>query len=650
MCDASLPMQCLACGQENGEGITACEGCGAPLDRVTAERMLGTTVGGRFRITRVLGEGGMGVVYEAEQVLGNTVRKVAVKMLHPHLSNDRSITARFHRECGTIAQLEHPNTIRVFDFGQTDEGALYIAMEYVRGRPLAEIIEAGPMQPERVARVMSQICAALTEAHSLGVVHRDLKPDNILLSDRAGEEDFVKVLDFGIAHTQATSPGEQKLTKQGMVLGTPPYMSPEQFSGQKLDARSDVYSLGVMAYEMLTGRLPFDANTPWEWASKHLTEPPASFDASTVGSHAPAAMKQAIMRALAKDRDGRPPSTKQFAAELSGATDGVVSSAAVASAPGFRTEAMPGAPEPGMAAPRLSPVEPASGGGSDPLGTPAPGGTQAAAIPPAPYTPPSGRPRTAPGVAASTPSAPQPARKKGLVYGLAAAGGVLAVLIVIVAAQGAGSGAGDPPPPEFVVATQPNGEGTPAAELLAMGDGDAESEVVAVAVEVTPEPAKRPKERPETKPPEAKPPETKPPETKPPETKPPETKPPREDPKSPGLPGGIIIPDIPFPPIKLPTTMPPPTTTEPKPSGDPCDKCLAAVRSGDFVGAGTSYGRCTKREGRRRCRSAARTEAPRRAKRAADAGRCTEARAIEIAASAMGADSKVLRRISQKCK
>ena len=125
------------------------------------ERMLGTTVGGRFRITRVLGEGGMGVVYEAEQSLGNTVRKVAVKMLHPHLSADLSITARFHRECGTIAQLEHPNTIRVFDFGQTDDGALYIAMEYVRGRPLADVIEVGPMQPERVARVMTQICAAL---------------------------------------------------------------------------------------------------------------------------------------------------------------------------------------------------------------------------------------------------------------------------------------------------------------------------------------------------------------------------------------------------------------------------------------------------------------------------------------------------------
>ena len=659
-------MQCLACGLENGAGITACEGCGSPLDRVTAERLIGTTVGGRFRITKVLGEGGMGVVYEAEQVLGSTVRKVAVKMLHPHLSSDRSITARFHRECGTVAQLEHPNTIRVFDFGRTDDGALYIAMEYVRGRPLADVIEAGPMPPERVLHVMTQVCSALTEAHSLGVVHRDLKPDNVLLSNRAGEEDFAKVLDFGIAHTQATAPGEQKLTKQGMVLGTPPYMSPEQFGGQPLDARSDVYSLGVMAYEMLTGRLPFSANTPWEWASKHLTEPPAPFDASTIGGLAPDAMKQAIMRALTKDRGGRPSSTKQFAAELAGSGARLAAAAVPILAPSFRTEVMPGASDPGMAAPVGTP----SPGGTQ-VATPASGGTQVAA----PFTPASGRPRTGPGVAVAAPApaiAPPPRRKKGLIYGLSALGGVLGVALIILVAQGMRSGGGDSSPTDFRSNGSPgldgDGDGAPATELLAMVDTEAAAGAGFGGDRAAPEPTKRPtktpgtKRQPTTPTPEAPEPEAPEPEAPKPEAPKPEAPKPKPGTISPGLPAGLQIPKVPFPisfpnpttPTPNPTTPTPqpptPQPPTPQPPADPCAKCVDAVRSGDFVSAGNNFGLCSKREGRRQCRSAARTEAPKAAARAADAGRCAEAKAIAYAARAMGADSKVLQRISQKCK
>ena len=139
-------------------------------------------------------------------------------------------------------------------------------------------LQRGAIEAERADRLLIQICGSLFEAHNMGIVHRDLKPENVLLTQRGGQKDFVKVLDFGIAkRSEAEDESQAKLTKQGMVLGTPPYMSPEQFSGQTLDARSDIYSLGVMTYEMLTGHLPFEARTPWEWATKHLTTPPLPF-------------------------------------------------------------------------------------------------------------------------------------------------------------------------------------------------------------------------------------------------------------------------------------------------------------------------------------------------------------------------------------
>ncbi|HET9934036.1 MAG TPA: protein kinase [Polyangiaceae bacterium] len=406
-------MQCEACGHSNSEGARFCANCGAllPPEQKGTDPLIGQLVGGRFRVTGVLGEGGMGVVYVGEQQMGSTVRKVAIKTLHQHLSKDPSVRARFHRECGTVAQLEHPNTIKFYDFGETSDGTLYIAMEFVAGRSLADVLQReGPLDPERVVRIMRQVCGALDEAHGQGIIHRDLKPENVILTNRAGETDVVKVLDFGIAarSESADAQREQKLTQQGMVLGTPPYMSPEQFTGKALDPRSDVYSLGVMAYELLTGRLPFDADTPWQWATQHMTAPPIAFEVAAPTKNIAPPMRQAIMKALSKDRDQRQGSAREFFTEFSdGGRVTVDAPAPVAGHQSTGTAAMDVMP------PAFNPPVPQVHAPAGPMGTP-------------------------PGVAAVPPAPTRPGRSgggKGLVIGLGAVGAVLLIAIAVVAAR-----------------------------------------------------------------------------------------------------------------------------------------------------------------------------------------------------------------------
>ncbi len=316
-------LACPACSTPVESGQKFCPKCGGPLPAEAApaeDAFVGKVIGGKYRIVKLLGEGGMGAVYLGEQQLGTTVRKVAVKTLHKHLSQDPQIKERFQREVATVVQLEHPNTIQVFDFGATDDGTLYIVMELVQGKSVQDILEKdGPMPPARVENIMRQVSGSLEEAHGLGIIHRDLKPDNVVLCERAGTKDWVEVLDFGIAkRSNEVDEKEKKLTQQGMVLGTPPYMSPEQFTGQPLDARSDIYSLGVMMYEMLTGLLPFEANTAWEWATQHMTAQPKAFEATPNGALLPPRMRAAIMKALSKKKEERPASVKEFYESFAG--------------------------------------------------------------------------------------------------------------------------------------------------------------------------------------------------------------------------------------------------------------------------------------------------------------------------------------------
>jgi serine/threonine-protein kinase len=214
----------------------------------------------------------MGRVYRAEQqALGRTV---AVKIIHNHLLNDESASARFITEARAASQLNHPNSVGIIDFGNTEDGLLYLVMEYLRGRDLARVLhESGLLEIPRVVDVIRQVLAALDEAHELGIIHRDLKPENIILEPRRGGGDYVKVVDFGLAKIQA----QRSMTRPGIVCGTPDYMAPEQGRGDPLDGRSDLYAVGVILFFLLTGRLPFEGDSPTQVVLMHLTMPtPAS--------------------------------------------------------------------------------------------------------------------------------------------------------------------------------------------------------------------------------------------------------------------------------------------------------------------------------------------------------------------------------------
>src|SRR5258708_6028479 len=217
-----------------------------------------------------IGEGGMGVVYRARQI--SVDRIVAIKVLNAQVAQDPQWVLRFNNEAKACSKLQHPNTVRLIDFGQTREG-LFMAMEFLDGQSLRSAIDrGGRMRPDRVLLILSLCSQSLAEAHSLGIIHRDIKPDNLYLVTLAGQSDFVKVLDFSVAKLKQQA-GSAMQTQAGVVFGTPNYMSPEQGRGLPLDARSDIYALGIVAYEMLMGRPPFTSQNPMEVLAMHVRTP-----------------------------------------------------------------------------------------------------------------------------------------------------------------------------------------------------------------------------------------------------------------------------------------------------------------------------------------------------------------------------------------
>ena len=294
--------KCPKCGTEYTDTTTLCPSDGVALE-TTSDARLGQTLAGKYRLEERLNEGGMGTVYRGTHVLMD--KTVAVKVLRPSLAADEKIVARFSREARAASRISHPHALSVTDFGESEDGVVFIVMEYLSGSTLKEIIRhEGPMPLSRVGEILRQVGSALEAAHEQGVVHRDLKSENIMLLSTNGP-DYAKVLDFGIAKIiepdGTYNPG---LTSPDLVIGTPQYMSPEQCSqSQDIDARSDIYSLGVIAYEMLVGKVPFTGESPTAIMMKHLQEPSPSVLEQR--PDVPSAIGRVVTRAMAKRPDDR---------------------------------------------------------------------------------------------------------------------------------------------------------------------------------------------------------------------------------------------------------------------------------------------------------------------------------------------------------
>jgi serine/threonine protein kinase len=315
-------VRCLSCAALCAEAHSYCFACGAELgqaaEKAREDLLIGRTLPGGYRVTHLVGVGGMGRVYCAEQVaLGRTV---AVKVVHPHLADDELAAARFLNEARAASRLSHPNSVAIFDFGRTDDGQPYIVMEYLRGRDLGRVAQGeGPLPLRRIVDILRQTLAALDEAHALGIIHRDLKPDNIVLEPLRSGLDFVKVVDFGLAKLikgDALSLAGPSLSRPGLVCGTPEYMSPEQGRGDTLDGRSDLYSVGVLLFELLAGRVPFEAESITKTLLLQLTEPPPDPRDIAPERAIPAAFAELSLRALAKSREDRMQSARAFAEAL----------------------------------------------------------------------------------------------------------------------------------------------------------------------------------------------------------------------------------------------------------------------------------------------------------------------------------------------
>jgi serine/threonine-protein kinase len=279
------------------------------MDLPEKDPLIGREVIGQYVIRHKIGAGGMGTIYLADQT--SMGRKAVIKVLHPWLSNDPEVSARFDNEAKAVARLSDPHIVQLFNYGDMGDGTLFLAMEYLDGHTLSQLLRAeGRLSVERAVNITLQICEALAESHANEVVHRDLKPSNIMLLNKAGGE-RVKVLDFGVAKLAGS-----KRTSTGQPVGTPRYMAPEQLAGNEVDGRSDLYALGLVLYEMLAGTPPFVSDTPIGYIHKHMSEPPPALEAINPEVEVPPALAGVIMKVLSKVPEERPPNATRFADEL----------------------------------------------------------------------------------------------------------------------------------------------------------------------------------------------------------------------------------------------------------------------------------------------------------------------------------------------
>ena len=323
------------------------------------ENLTGQLLDGRYQVDYVLGVGSMGIVYGARHAAVGKL--VAVKVLRAHLASDAEAIQRFNAEATAATSIGNQHIVETFDFGRLADGAAYLVMEYLEGRSLAELIEGwSPLPLERITKIGVQIAEALNAAHLAGIVHRDLKPDNVFLCEREGDHDFVKILDFGIAKFGVS---QARLTQAGAVFGTPAYMSPEQALGKATDGRTDIYALGVMLYEMASGRVPFQGENAIAVLSLHANEEPEALSLRVPGVSPD--LEAVVHKCLKKDTDARYGSMAELAADL----------ARMASGLPVRAEARLGTPSVALPLPTAQEdvgTLPEIGLGSSPVSAPAP--------------------------------------------------------------------------------------------------------------------------------------------------------------------------------------------------------------------------------------------------------------------------------------
>jgi len=299
------------------------------MTRPADEEMIGRNVGGKFLVEKLLGGGAMGAVYKAYQA--SIEKHVAIKVLHRQFVLEPSFVSRFEREAKAASLLDHSNLMRVIDYGREADGVCYIAMELLEGRSLYQVIkEDSPLADARIAGLVRQTLAGLAVAHEMGIIHRDLKPENIIVLEKFDDDgrraELVKVCDFGMAklvtpeHDDARSASSEKLTSHGVVVGTPDYMSPEQGKGERLDARSDIYAVGVILYQMLTKKLPFSAETPIATLLRQVMDQPQAPSAIAPNVHP--GLEAVCLRALSKRREDRFQTAREMRAEIRAVIEG----------------------------------------------------------------------------------------------------------------------------------------------------------------------------------------------------------------------------------------------------------------------------------------------------------------------------------------